>query len=301
MAIKLTGVTTHGKKDELGFNPLELVPNFSAFTGRKERTPEAIEKMAASLLLHGQEQAFSYRKDFNGRPVPVSGHTRILAAAKITNEGRTGANGVTYSTENPFVVYGTYKQMNELEAVIHTFVENDDETRTPINDVDIAFLIRTLSETFGISDAEIAEKLGKPASFVSTHRTILELDPASQAALANGEIKFDTAVNVIAKIEPAKRAEAIATAKTNNKGRATSAAVAQAAAQIGAATNKPLKRTDADMKAVLNKYITDHVASPLTAVFFAISDFRAGTISEAEFVAIAEAAEVATFKAKAAA
>ena len=125
MALKLTGVTTHGKKDELGFNPLELVKNFSAFTGRKRRTDEAIQKMAESFLLNGQEQAFLYRKNFTGEPVPVTGHTRILAGAYITNNGMTDAKGVTYSKKNPFVVYGTYKQMNELEAVIHTFAEND--------------------------------------------------------------------------------------------------------------------------------------------------------------------------------
>jgi ParB-like chromosome segregation protein Spo0J len=293
MALKLTGVTTHGKKDELGFNPLELVPNFSAFTGRKERTEDAIQKMIASFLLHGQEQAFLYRKGFAGNPIPVTGHTRILAAARITSEGMTDAKGNTYSPDNPFVVYGTYRQMNELEAVIHTFVENDPDSRTPINDVDIAFLIRTLSENYGITDADIASKLGKPASFVSNHRKVLDLDPETQAALAAGTIKFDAAINTVLKIEPAKRKAAIASAQAASpNGRASASAIAKAASDLGATVAAPLKRTDADVKRWIDKTIEATPVGAAQAFLFAVKDFRAGIISEieldAKFAALSE-------------
>ena len=162
MALKISGVTTHGKRDVLLFNPLELVPLFSSFTGRKDRSEEAIDAMAASLLLHGQEQPFVYRKNEKGEPIPVSGHTRILAAARISERSMG-----MYSPSAPFMVAGFFRQLNEMEAMIHTFVENADETRTPLNPVDKALFVRLMAETWGLTDAQIAEKLGKSPNDIS--------------------------------------------------------------------------------------------------------------------------------------
>ena len=49
MALKLSGVTTYGKTDVFRFDPRELVTRFAAYTGRKDRSPAAIDRMAASL------------------------------------------------------------------------------------------------------------------------------------------------------------------------------------------------------------------------------------------------------------
>lgn len=282
--LKLSGVTTLGKVDTLKFNPTELVPNFAAFTGRKARTEAQIEAMAASLLLNGQIENFLYRKGFKSEPIPVTGHTRILAAARITREGRTGANGVKYSLENPFVVRGDFRQLNEVEAMFVTFAENDEDTRTKLNDVDIALFIRTVSDTTKLTDSEIATKLGKLPAWVSTHRTILDLDPDSQDAIASGEVKMGAVANLAA-IEPAKRAAARAKAKENG-GKVTAPALAKAAAELGAETNKVLKRTDAEAKAWLNGAIERTPAGPVNAFLFGMKDFRNGVITAAELDAL---------------
>jgi hypothetical protein len=291
MALKLANKTS-GKKDEYGFLPSELIPRFAAFTGRKERTPEQIKAIAESFLLNGQEQAFTYRKSFDGYAIPITGHTRILAGQYITDNGLTDNKGIQYGPENPFIVYGTYRQMNELEAVIHTFVENDPDTRTPPNDVDIAFLIRTLGENFGITDALIAEKLGKPASWVSNHRKLLDLDADTQNEIIAGTVKFNGALTAAA-IDPKIRKQAIAKAKADGGGKASASGIATAARELtaaaGTAPTKALSRTDAEFKAWVKEAIEANAVGPKQAFLFAIRDFRAGTINAAELTAVFDA------------
>ncbi|HXE63187.1 MAG TPA: KorB domain-containing protein [Bryobacteraceae bacterium] len=281
MALKLS-VETHGKRDEYGFDPFDLIPNFSPFTGRKERSEEAIQAMAESLLKHGQQQAFLYRKGYDGKPIPVSGHTRILAAARITERCMTGPTGVTYSPESPFIIFGTYRQMNEVEAVIHTFVENDDPTRTPLNSVDHALLIRVLSESHGLKDSEIAARLGKDPSWVAKHKKVLELDAGTQAMVASDTLSLDAAVTVVAAIEPSQRAEVIERAKEQNNGRATSPAITRAATEMGATTAGSLKRTDAQFKEWLKEKADQYSAGPAQKFFFGVLDWRLGKISDAD-------------------
>ena len=87
MPIKLS-VETHGKKDVFAFDPRDLVKNFGAYTGRKERTDAQIDAMVETLLADGQIEPFLYRKGFDGEPIPITGHTRILAAVRIAEIGR---------------------------------------------------------------------------------------------------------------------------------------------------------------------------------------------------------------------
>lgn len=281
MALKLS-VETHGKRDEYGFDPRDLTKNFSSFTGRKDRSPEAVRAMAQSLLLHGQQQAFLYRKGYDGNPIPVSGHTRILAAELITEERMTGPTGVTYSPENPFIIFGTYRQMNELEAIIHTFVENDDPTRTPLNSVDHAFLIRTLQESHGLKDSEIAARLGKDPSWVAKHKKVLELDAGTQGMIARDDLSLDAAVTVVAAIEPSQRAEVIERAKSQNDGKATAPAISRAATEMGATTAGSLKRTDAQFREWVKKKTDEYSAGPGQKFLFGVLDWRLGKISDAD-------------------
>lgn len=289
MALKLS-VQTYGNRDVFGFSPIDLVSHFSSFTGRSERSQEAIDAMAVSLLKFGQEQPFPFRKDFAGNPVPIGGHTRILGALKITNECMTDDAGVQYSPENPFRVYGFYRQMNDMEAVIHTFVENDDPTRTPLNDVDHALLIRVLSENYGLTDADIAVKLGKNASWVAKHKLVLELDHGTQAMVAAGDLSLDAAVMVVAAIEPSQRPAVIERAKASNNGKATSAAIRQASTELGATTHGKLKRTHADLKQWIGDMKMEFVPGPGQDFFHGITNYLAGEITADELTELAKTA-----------
>lgn len=266
MALKIHGVETFGKTDVYRFNPCELVPRFSAYTGRKVRSEEAIERMALSLLALGQEQAFLYRKGEDGGPIPVSGHTRILAAARITEQRRG-----MYSPEQPFLLRGEFRQMSADEALFHTFAENDEDSRTPLNAVDIAYFIRTVSETCGLTDAQIAEKMGKDPSWVSRHRKVLDLDHATQDAISAGRIKLSTAVGTLHKLPSATRAEVIA--KSNGSG----PSVAKAAREAGLMA----PRSDADFKGWVRE-TAQKVPPRGQAVLQSILDWRAGKVSTEE-------------------
>lgn len=288
MAAKFS-VQIMGKKDCFAFNPDDI--QFSAFTGRKERTPQQIEAMVESLLQDGQEQPITYRKGFDGKPIAVTGHTRILAARAINERRLQGPDGVQYGPENPFVIYGVLKQFSDLEAVFHTFRENDGETRTPINDVDLAFLIRTLGDSFGLKDAEIAKRLRKDEAWVSRHRAVLDLDDSTQKQITSGGLTLAAALAVGA-IEPASRPAAIEQAKAATGGKVTAAAVASAARQMGAKTSRSLPHTDSEFKAWVALRIAQRADTPSSALEFlrAVQAFRAGNISEIELTTVFEAA-----------
>ena len=280
---------TYGKKDAPGFLPADLKKNFAAYTGRQTRTDEQIEEMVQSLLAGGQKVPITVRRGDNDEAIPVTGHTRILAADIINKKKLKGyrmdvATGkqtdMQYGPDNPLILNGVFQPMNAIDAIFASFVENAD--RNALTDTDYALFIQVASESTGMTDADIAKKLGKPASFISNRRKILELDVDSQRALASGDIKFD-AVHTVKKIASKDRKAVLAKAKADApKGRVTAAGIARAASAIGAAVAGPLKRTDADMKAYIDKSIEETVVGPLQKFFFGLKDFRAGTITELE-------------------
>jgi ParB-like chromosome segregation protein Spo0J len=275
MSIKLS-TTVLGRGDLFKFNPADLVANFAAYTGRTERRPEAIEAMIESLLADGQEQAILFRRGFSDKAIPVSGHTRIIAAAAI-NERRL--NG--YSPENPFVITATLRTLNEEEAILHTFRENDDDTRTPMNAMDRALLIRVLSENYGLSDAQIAAKLRKTPLWVSQHKALLTLDSSTQAAVAAGTIAVSTA-QVVAQVAPEDRADVLAAATKPGK-KTTARSVAAAAREGGATTSKVLKRSDGEFKDWVNDGLARCSADSDQGRFLqGIIDFRAGKLTGPE-------------------
>lgn len=287
MAISVN-VETKGKRDGLGFDPNHLARNFAAYTGRKNRSEDAISRMADSLLRFGQENNIVYRKGFNDEPIPVSGHTRILAGQKITNERMVGipaddnSPGIQYSPENPFRIYGTYRKMTEQEALFHSFIENDDDTRTPLNAVDIAFFIRMAKESTGLSSAEVGAKLGKRAGWVAQHEEVLTLDHATQGKLVSGEIKLNTAL-AIAHVHPTDRPAVVARTKADNKGKITAPGVVKAARDIGAQVKSSarMRRSDTEWSQWLKSRIEGTPAGRTATLLFALADYRAGNIDDA--------------------
>jgi hypothetical protein len=274
MPIKLSGVDTFGKSDTFKFDPRQLVARFGAFTGRSERTEEQIETMVRSLLLHGQESAFVYRKGHDGGPIPVDGHTRILAASRITERRLAGPCGgtveVQFGPDSPFLLRGELRSMNEVEACIHGFTANWE--RNPPNDTDIAFLIRTLAEVHGLKDSEIARRLGQNPGWVAKHRKVLDLDAGTQRQLAAGELKLDAAV-AAGEVAPAKRPAVIERAK--RAGGATAPNIRKAARDEGAADRCP--HTDSDFRAWCKATIEGSAAGAPQRFLRAVLEYHKGT------------------------
>ena len=272
--IKLA-VKTYGKKDALGFAPADLLASLPAFTGRKNRTPEAIRAMAESLLTEGQIQDVTYRIGFDRKPVLITGVTRALAADLIGKEKMTHPKtGVTYSDENPFILTGVCKNVNDLEALFQTFHENNADTRTPMNELDEAMFCNVLVETYGLSDADVAKRLRKPSQWVTNRRKLLTLDPATQDKLTAGEIKFDTAL-AATNIAPEDRPAVFAAAEAATEGKVTASALAAAAEATGAKTGKPMKRTEKQV----NDWMKNKIATtegPVTDLLSALLSYRKG-------------------------
>ena len=277
MALKLA-VDIHGRTDNTFLDPRSFV--FPAFTGRADRKAEDIESMVASLLEQGQAQAVVFRKDSAGYPILVAGFTRVLAAIEITNRCLKGGNGKEYSPDNPFTVFGINKTLNETDAFYVTVTEN--ATRTELTPMDWAFIIRT-AEGFGQSDAVIAKRLGKDAGWVGRHRALLLLDDATRQMVSDGTLAVAPAVNVVALLEPSLRPAVIAEAQARNNGRATSAAITEAAQALGARTGKKQKRSEKEWNSWLKDAIEGTLFSDNKQAFLTgLRDFRNGEIDAYE-------------------
>ncbi len=257
------------KVDAFRVSPDDLT--VSDFTGRKEGPSEkAVNDMADSLILHGQLTDVVVRKEFDGKLVVISGHTKVMAGRKINAEKRTG--------DEPFLLRVTYKSVNAEQAAILTFKENDEDTRHPLNPVDIAFTIETFSNRFGWSDSEIAQKLGKEPSWVSQHRTIGMLDEPTQKQISNGELKMDHGMHLAA-IEPKSRKKVIDAAKKNGNGKVTSRGIVQAAEELNVPVARPLKHSESDWKKLVEELIQDTPVGPFQKFLFGYGDYRAGVIN----------------------
>lgn len=256
MALQFTTAIPASRVNTFKFDPRYLAGRFSKFTGRYERTDEAIETIAASFLLHGQEQDILCRKGEDGDPVPVDGHTRILAAVRITEESRG-----MHSPDNPFLVRAGFRQMNAEEALFHGYTANS--VSTPASDMDAAFLIRTVSETTALNDSQIAEKLDKTPNWVSRHRKLLDLPTATQQLLASGKINMEKAL-LLHKVAADKQAEVVA-----------------GGPKAARATGAVVPHTDADFKKWVRE--TSAVVPARGAAFLAlVLDYRAGKASDEE-------------------
>jgi ParB-like chromosome segregation protein Spo0J len=280
--IKLA-VQTYGKKDNIGFLPADLLANLPAFTGRKKRTPQQIQKMVDSLLKEGQIQDVVYRISFDRKPVLVAGVTRAMAGDRINKEGLTDAKGNTYTEANPFILTGRCKSFKqdrsgELDALCMTWFENAEDTRTPLNDVDVSAFIEVLSENYGLTDAQIAERLRQEVSWVISRKRVATLDTATQTALAAGSISFDAAM-VAGEIDPAVRSAAFAkaAAAVGDGKKVTASALAEAARDLGAATGKPLRRTEKQVKDWMKAKAKEAPESCATDFLLALFDYRQGT------------------------
>jgi hypothetical protein len=274
--IKLN-VATYGKKDAIGFLPADLIANLPAFTGRKDRTEEAINAMVESLLTEGQIEDVVYRISFDRKPILVTGVTRALAADRINKQKLTDPNGNTYSDKNPFILTGRCKNVNDLDALFLTYRENAGDTRTPMTELDEAEFCNVLSENYGLSDAETGKKLRKPAQWVANRKKILVLDKATQEKLTSGQIDFNTALTAT-EIAPEDRPAAFAAAATTAKGKVTAAALTAAAEATGAKTGKTLKRTEK----MVNEWMKDKINStegPVSDLLSALMHYRKGTVS----------------------
>ncbi len=140
---------------------------------RRHFDPEALEELAASIRVHGILQPLVLARATPASPTPyyiVAGERR-WRAAKLA--------GLTHV---PAIV----KDATQQQLVEWALVEN--VQRADLNPLEAAAAYKSLIEGFGLTQAQVAERVGKSRVAVANTLRLLNLTPEAQAAILEGRI-----------------------------------------------------------------------------------------------------------------
>ncbi len=140
---------------------------------RRRFDEEALAELAASIRVHGILQPLVLARATPDSPTPyyiVAGERR-WRAAKLA--------GLTH-------VPAIIKDATRQQLVEWALVEN--VQRADLNPLEAAAAYKSLMEGFGLTQAEIAERVGKSRAAVANTLRLLNLPPDVQAALLEGTI-----------------------------------------------------------------------------------------------------------------
>lgn len=130
-----------------------------------------LDELTASIRRHGVLLPLLVERKPRGGLQLIAGERR-LAAARAAEQSTV-----------PVIVRGT---LNGTHALTLAAVEN--MHRLAMTPIDEARLIRTMTTSGGLTQSQAAAELGRAASWVSSRLSLLELPPAVQHKIANGEI-----------------------------------------------------------------------------------------------------------------
>lgn len=149
----------------------QIAPN--PYQPRRQFDEEALQELAASIRAHGILQPLILARAEPTSPKPyyiVAGERRWRAAQMA---------GLTHV---PAIVKdATHQQLVEWALVENVQREN-------LNPLEAAMAYKSLIEGFGLTQAEIAERVGKSRAAVANTLRLLNLIPEAQAALLEGKI-----------------------------------------------------------------------------------------------------------------
>lgn len=137
---------------------------------RREIGEESIQELAASIREHGVLQPVIVQPLPDGRYQLVAGERRWRAAR---------AAGLS-------TVPAVVRQVSEEERLEMALVEN--VQREDISPLDEAMAYRTLMERFGMTQEQVARKVGKSRTAVANTLRLLTLEPEIQEGLQAGKI-----------------------------------------------------------------------------------------------------------------
>jgi ParB family chromosome partitioning protein len=136
---------------------------------RQRVEQKALESLAASIAIHGILQPVLVTEVLDGYQL-VAGERRVRAAQMA------GLDHV------PAVV----RQMAEKDQLAVAIVEN--VQRADLNAMEEAHAYRQLADEFGLTQDDIATRVGRARSTVANTMRLLDLEPTIQQALADGHI-----------------------------------------------------------------------------------------------------------------
>ena len=156
---------------------------------RKNFDQEKLEELADSIRQHGVIQPLTVRK-------LSSGYYQIIAG-----ERRWRAARMTELTEIPAVVI----EADDQKAMELAMIEN--LQREDLNPMEEAEGFRALVANYGMTQEEAARRVGKPRSAVANAMRLLDLSPALQELVTDGQLSAGHA-RALLPLSPGLRAEA---------------------------------------------------------------------------------------------
>ena len=145
----------------------EIEPNRSQ--PRKDFSHEELEELAESIKKYGVMSPIIVKKSDDGYTI-------------IAGERRWRAARIAELDEVPVII----KDVDELTAAEMAIVENIQ--RTDLNPVEEANAYKILTEEYGLTQEEIAEKIGKSRSSVANSMRLLDLSGVALTLLSQGKI-----------------------------------------------------------------------------------------------------------------
>ncbi len=162
---------SNDKKNEATTLPIsDLIPN--PHQPRRKFNETALEELAASIKEQGIIQPILVRPKAQSKKFEiVAGERRYRAAQKAQ------------LTEVPVFI----KEMSDEEVMAAALIENiQREDLTPIEE---ALALQSLREECGITQDELAKRLGKSRSALANTLRLLQLNSAMQESLNKGELQ----------------------------------------------------------------------------------------------------------------
>ena len=166
----------------------QLAPNRKQ--PRRDFDPEALAQLAASIREQGLVQPIVVSPDGSGGYFIVAGEPRWRAAQLAGLE------------QVPVVVRAVAGERELLELAL---VEN--LQRADLNPVEEALAYQALQEEFGLSQEEVAQRVGKARTTVTNALRLLNLPPQVQELLRNGRLSAGQARPLLALGRPAEQVE----------------------------------------------------------------------------------------------
>jgi len=168
--------------------PLESI-EVSSHQPRREFAEEKLSELAASIQEHGVLQPIVVRELGNGRFQLIAGERRWRACKALGKE------------RIPAVV----REVSEIEARAISLVEN--LQRDDLSPLEEAGVYRELTEEFGLTQEELARKVGKSRSHVANILRLLSLPPSLQELLHQRQLTVGHAKAILSLPDPGQREE----------------------------------------------------------------------------------------------
>ena len=170
-----------GKEKLMEISLDEVAPN--PYQPRQTMNEDSLEELALSIKQHGLLQPIVVRKVEKGYEI-IAGERRYRAAKKA------GLQKI------PALV----KEVSDEELLEYALIEN--LQREDLNPIEAAYAIRKLMESFGLTQEEVADKIGKKRSTVANLLRLLKLPEDIQEMVSDGRLTMGHARALLSLDDP---------------------------------------------------------------------------------------------------